>query len=105
MYQPRQFPTFVYPTETNVEKLEETHSKGEHNNNSSKQTKIAPAMISTQSSEGTTLLETYDNHVSSSTLEKLCTDACIDAFAEIKKANMLLQQQNQELEKLLANKN
>ncbi|KAD2113028.1 hypothetical protein E3N88_41811 [Mikania micrantha] len=49
--------------------------------------------------------DSSDAQLSSSTLEKLFTDACIDAFAKIKKANMLLQQQNQELEQLLANKN
>ena len=46
-----------------------------------------------------------DAQVSSSTLEKLCSNACIEAFAKIKKANMLLQKQNQELEQLLDNKN
>ena len=61
MYQPPRFPTFVYPTETNIERQEETPLESDQNKNTSEQTKTAPTMSSTQSSEGTIKHETYDN--------------------------------------------
>ncbi|KAD5960673.1 hypothetical protein E3N88_12145 [Mikania micrantha] len=56
--QSRQFPKFVYPTNTSLEKPEETHLENVHKNNSSDQTEIAPATSYTLSSEGTTQQET-----------------------------------------------
>ncbi|KAD2805334.1 hypothetical protein E3N88_38711 [Mikania micrantha] len=63
VYQPRQFPTFVYIPQILTWKNRKTRLESDHNNNFSEQTEIAPAMSSTQSSEGTTLLETSDNPV------------------------------------------